>query len=105
MTWHVCVLNCVEMQISGATDARASCVPSVLTAHGQFKLADKFPEHPPPGRFMREIRLADRISEDTASVQAFPWPEGHGLEVVLPKQRNVTEEREVRLLLPLRATR
>lgn len=100
MPCHAMLCNLREMQISGATDARASCVPSVLTAHGQFKLADKAPEHPPPGRFTREIRLGERLSEDTANIKACVWAEGHGLQVVLPKQRNVTEEREVRMLLP-----
>ncbi|KAH7316000.1 hypothetical protein KP509_21G073800 [Ceratopteris richardii] len=63
-----------------------------------FELTDPFPEHCPPGEFVREIALATRIPED-AELEAFYVETGAGLEIMVPKHHDTCEEREVRVFL------
>ena len=59
-----------------------------------FKLADPYPEHCPPGEFVREIPLPTRIPED-ATLEAYRDETGTGLEIMVPKFRVGPEEHEV----------
>ncbi|WOG91579.1 hypothetical protein DCAR_0310828 [Daucus carota subsp. sativus] len=52
-----------------------------------FKLADPFPEHCPPGEFIRQIPLPTRIPEDEHRLRYIYWcregPEEHEVRVCL----------------------
>ncbi|CAI5467278.1 unnamed protein product [Closterium sp. Yama58-4] len=56
-------------------------------------------EHCPVGPFEREVQLPQRIPEN-ADVAASVSADGSGIELLVPKLMAVTEEREVRVLLP-----
>ncbi|KAH7307130.1 hypothetical protein KP509_22G047300 [Ceratopteris richardii] len=64
-----------------------------------FELTDPSPEHCPPGEFVREIALTTRIPEN-AELEAFYTEAGAGLEILIPKHDDVSEEREVRVFWP-----
>lgn len=64
-----------------------------------FELTDLSPEHCRPGEFIREIALATRIPEN-AELEAFYVEAGAGLEILVPKHNEFSEEREVHVFLP-----
>ncbi|KAG2586981.1 hypothetical protein PVAP13_5NG088900 [Panicum virgatum] len=71
----------------------------IIKRHGRtFKLTDPFPEHCPPGKFVREIPLATRIPED-AKIEAYYDETGTGLEIMVPKHRVGPEEHEVQVCM------
>ncbi|KAJ7524327.1 hypothetical protein O6H91_17G000800 [Diphasiastrum complanatum] len=74
-------------------------MPFVTRGDRTFKLTDPNPEHCPPGEFVREIELATRIPEN-AELKAFYVEASAGLEIMVPKHHNSSEEREVRVYLP-----
>lgn len=82
---------------------KVSCVstarmPFIKRHDRTFKLTDPTPEHCPPGEFIREIPLPNRIPED-AKLEAYYDETGTMLEVIVPKNRVGPEEHEVRVCL------
>lgn len=82
---------------------KVSCVstsgmPFIKRHDRTFKLTDPFPEHCPPGEFVREIPLATRIPED-ANIEAYYDGPGSVLEIMVPRLRVGPEEHEVRVCL------
>ncbi|KAE8720216.1 HSP20-like chaperones superfamily protein isoform 2 [Hibiscus syriacus] len=75
-----------------------ACVPVIKRNDRTFKLTDPFPEHCPPGEFIREIPLPTRIPDD-AKLEAYGDETGIGLEIIVPKHRTGPEEHEVRVCL------
>lgn len=74
-------------------------IPFIKRHDRTFKLTDPFPEHCPPGEFIREIPLATRIPED-AKLEAYYDESGAILEIMVPKLRvGPEEEHEVRVCL------
>lgn len=71
----------------------------LIKRHGRtFKLTDPNPEHCPTGDFVREITLPTWIPDD-AKLEAYCDESGTVLEILVPKQRAVPEEHEVRVCL------
>lgn len=83
------------VKISCVSTAR---MPFVKRHDRTFKLTDPFPEHCPPGEFVREIPLATRIPED-AKLEAYYDETGTGLEIMVPKHRVGPEEHEVQVCM------
>lgn len=82
---------------------KVSCVstarmPLIKRQDRTFKLTDPTPEHCPPGEFIREIPLPNRIPED-AKLEAYRDETGAMLEIIVPKHRVGPEEHEVRVCL------
>ncbi|TXG49756.1 hypothetical protein EZV62_025631 [Acer yangbiense] len=82
---------------------KISCVstagmPFIKRHDRTFKLTDPAPEHCPPGEFIREIPLPNRIPED-AKLEAYRDETGTMLEIIVPKNRIGPEEHEVRVCL------
>lgn len=75
-----------------------SRMPFIKRRDRTFKLTDPFPEHCPPGEFVREIPLSTRIPED-ATIEAYYDGPGTSLEILVPKLREGPEEHEVRVCL------
>jgi hypothetical protein len=73
-------------------------MPFIKRRDRTFKLTDPFPEHCPPGEFVREIPLATRIPED-AKIEAYYNKIGTGLEIMVPKHRVGPEEHEVQVCM------
>jgi hypothetical protein len=73
-------------------------MPYIKRHDRTFKLTDPFPEHCPPGEFVREIPLATRIPED-AKIEAYYDETGTGLEIMVPKHRVGPEEHEVQVCM------
>ncbi|KAE8682070.1 Heat shock protein 70 [Hibiscus syriacus] len=73
-----------------------ACMPLIKRHDRTFKLTDPAPEHCPPGEFVREIPLPDRIPEN-AKLEAYHDETGTMLEIIVPKQRGGPEEHEVRV--------
>ncbi|CAN1174009.1 hypothetical protein LINPERPRIM_LOCUS9636 [Linum perenne] len=83
------------VKISCVSTAR---MPFIERHDRTFKLTDPTPEHCPPGEFLREIPLPNRIPED-AKLEAYRDETGTMLEVIVPKHRVGPEEHEVRVCL------
>ncbi|KAJ4719854.1 HSP20-like chaperones superfamily protein [Melia azedarach] len=75
-----------------------ACMPFIKRHDRTFKLTDPTPEHCPPGEFIREIPLPNRIPED-AKLEAYHDETGTMLEIIVPKNRVGPEEHEVRVCL------
>ncbi|KAF2296048.1 hypothetical protein GH714_035854 [Hevea brasiliensis] len=75
-----------------------ACMPFIKRHDRTFKLTDPTPEHCPPGEFIREIPLPNRIPED-AELEAYRDETGTMLEIIVPKYRVGPEEHEVRVCL------
>ncbi|XP_065870131.1 uncharacterized protein [Euphorbia lathyris] len=75
-----------------------ACMPFIKRHDRTFKLTDPTPEHCPPGEFIREIPLPNRIPED-AKLEAYRDETGTMLEIIVPKNRLGPEEHEVRVCL------
>lgn len=75
-----------------------ACMPFIKKHDRTFKLTDAAPEHCPPGEFVREIPLPNRIPED-AKLEAYGDETGTMLEIIVPKHRVGPEEHEVRVCL------
>lgn len=73
-----------------------ACMPFIKRHDRTFKLTDPAPEHCPPGEFIREILLPNRIPED-AKLEAYRDETGTMLEIIVPKHRVGPEEHEVRV--------
>lgn len=84
------------VKVHGYSIAR---MPLVIRGERTFKLMDQSPEHCPQGEFVREISLATRIP-DNAELKAFYVEASAGLEIMVPKHTQFSEEREVRVFLP-----
>ncbi|RWR86052.1 hypothetical protein CKAN_01493400 [Cinnamomum micranthum f. kanehirae] len=63
-------------------------IPFIKRHDRTFKLTDPFPEHCPPGEFIREIPLATRIPED-AKLEAYYDESGAILEIMARVSKNV----------------
>ncbi|OAY46070.1 hypothetical protein MANES_07G114300v8 [Manihot esculenta] len=74
-----------------------ACMPFIKRHDRTFKLTDPTPEHCPPGEFIREIPLPNRIPED-AKLEAYRDETGTMLEIIVPKHRVGPEEHEVQML-------
>ncbi|KAL5734740.1 hypothetical protein ACOSP7_032601 [Xanthoceras sorbifolium] len=83
------------VKISCVSTAR---MPFIKRHDRTFKLTDPTPEHCPPGEFIREIPLPNRIPED-AKLEAYRDETGTMLEIIVPKNRVGPEEHEVRVCL------
>ncbi|KAL8509054.1 hypothetical protein ACS0TY_016304 [Phlomoides rotata] len=82
---------------------KVSCIstsrtPFIKRHNRTFKLSDPSSEHCPPGEFVREIPLSNRIPED-ANIEAYYDGPGTVLEILVPKLRDRPEEHEVRVCL------
>ncbi|GAA0148889.1 hypothetical protein LIER_08205 [Lithospermum erythrorhizon] len=75
-----------------------SRVPLIKRQGRTFKLSDPSSEHCPPGEFVREIPLSNRIPED-AMIEAYFDGSGTTLEILVPKLPDGPEEHEVRVCL------
>ncbi|XP_010499176.1 PREDICTED: uncharacterized protein LOC104776752 [Camelina sativa] len=75
-----------------------ACEPFIKRHDRTFKLTDPTPEHCPPGEFVREVSLPNRIPDD-AKLEAYRDETGTTLEVLVPKHRMGPEEHEVRVCL------
>ncbi|KAJ8765849.1 hypothetical protein K2173_020365 [Erythroxylum novogranatense] len=75
-----------------------ACMPFIKRHDRTFKLTDPTPEHCPPGEFVREIPLQNRIPED-AKLEAYRDETGTMLEIIVPKHRVGPEEHEVHVCL------
>ncbi|XP_010520119.1 PREDICTED: uncharacterized protein LOC104799350 [Tarenaya hassleriana] len=75
-----------------------TCMPFIKRHDRTFKLSDPAPEHCPPGEFVREISLPNRIPDD-AKLEAYRDETGTMLEIMVPKHRTGPEEHEVRVCL------
>lgn len=78
--------------------ASTACEPFIKRHDRTFKLTDPTPEHCPPGEFVREVSLPNRIPDD-AKLEAYRDETGTTLEVLVPKHRTGPEEHEVRVCL------
>ncbi|XP_059628151.1 uncharacterized protein LOC132270947 [Cornus florida] len=94
VTWR----NTLSHGIVKISCVSTGCMPIVKRQDRTFKLADRAPEHCPPGEFIREIPLATRIPED-AKLEAYCDKTGTMLEIIVPKHRVGPEEHEVRVCL------
>ncbi|CAI5982657.1 unnamed protein product [Closterium sp. NIES-65] len=105
-----CNLSCLRVTWRNAGAAgivKISCAaifppPSVSRSGRTFRQVSRsqWPgEHCPVGPFEREVQLPQRIPEN-ADVAASVSADGSGIELLMPKLMAVTEEREVRVLLP-----
>ncbi|CAI5490420.1 unnamed protein product [Closterium sp. Naga37s-1] len=105
-----CNLSCLRVTWRNAGAAgivKISCAaifppPSVSRSGHTFRQVSpsQWPgEHCPVGPFEREVQLPQRIPEN-ADVAASVSADGSGIELLVPKLMAVTEEREVRVLLP-----
>ncbi|CAM0878729.1 unnamed protein product [Alopecurus aequalis] len=83
------------VKIACVSTARA---PFVRRHDRTFRLTDPWPEHCPPGEFVREIPLPTRIPED-ARLEAYYDETGTGLEIMVPKHRVGPEEHEVQVCM------
>ncbi|KAK4799417.1 hypothetical protein SAY86_024782 [Trapa natans] len=75
-----------------------SGAPFIKRHNRTFKLTDPSSEHCPPGEFVREIPLPNRIPED-ANIEAYYDGPGSVLEIMVPKLPVGPEEHEVRVCL------
>lgn len=73
-----------------------ACMPFIKRHDRTFKLTDPAPEHCPPGEFIREIPLPNRIPEN-AKLEAYRDETGTMLEIIVPKHLVGPEEHEVRV--------
>uniref|UniRef100_A0A6V7QU93 Hsps-like putative alpha-crystallin-like domain-containing protein n=1 Tax=Ananas comosus var. bracteatus TaxID=296719 RepID=A0A6V7QU93_ANACO len=94
VSWRNTITHGV-VKISCVSTAR---MPFIKRHDRTFKLTDPFPEHCPPGEFIREIPLATRIPED-AKLEAYYDESGTGLEIMVPKHRVGPEEHEVHVCM------
>ncbi|KAG7553857.1 HSP20-like chaperone [Arabidopsis suecica] len=95
VSWRNNITNGI-VKVTGLSTSRASFVKR---RDRTFKLVDQTAEHCPPGEFMREIQLPNRIPEE-ANIEAYFDGTGPVLEIVVPKLRGgVEEEHEVRVCL------
>jgi HSP20 family molecular chaperone IbpA len=95
VTWR----NSITNGILKVTGSSTSLAPLVKRRDRTFKLVDQTAEHCPPGEFMREIQLPNRIPEE-ANVEAYFDGTGPVLEILVPKLRGgVEEEHEVMVCL------
>ncbi|KAG7549246.1 HSP20-like chaperone [Arabidopsis thaliana x Arabidopsis arenosa] len=95
VSWRNNITNGI-VKVTGMSTSRASFVKR---RDRTFKLVDQTAEHCPPGEFMREIQLPNRIPEE-ANIEAYFDGTGPVLEIVVPKLRGgVEEEHEVRVCL------
>ncbi|XP_042427433.1 uncharacterized protein LOC122014944 [Zingiber officinale] len=92
LSWRNNLMNGI-LKIFCVSTAR---MPYVKRHDRTFKLTDTFPEHCPPGEFVREITLPTRIPED-AKLEAYYDEAGSLLEIIVPKHRVGPEEHEVRV--------
>ncbi|CAH8321934.1 unnamed protein product [Eruca vesicaria subsp. sativa] len=94
VSWRNSITNGI-VKVTGSSTSRA---PLVKRRERTFKLVDdKTAEHCPPGEFMREIQLPNRIPEE-ANIEAYFDGMGPVLEILVPKLK-VEEEHEVRVCL------
>ncbi|XP_013668288.2 uncharacterized protein LOC106372588 [Brassica napus] len=95
VSWRNSISNGI-VKVTGSSTSRA---PLVKRRERTFKLVDQTAEHCPPGEFMREIQLPNRIPEE-ANIEAYFDGTGPVLEIMVPKLRGgVEEEHEVRVCL------
>ncbi|KAL1195651.1 hypothetical protein V5N11_019677 [Cardamine amara subsp. amara] len=95
VTWRNSITNGI-VKVTGLSTSRASFVKR---RERTFKLIDQTAEHCPPGEFMREVQLPNRIPEE-ANIEAYFDGMGPVLEILVPKLRGgVEEEHEVRVCL------
>lgn len=97
VTWR----NSITNGIVKVTASSTSQAPLVKRRERTFKLVvdQTVAEHCPPGEFMREIQLPNRIPEE-ANVEAYFDGTGPVLEILVPKLRGgVEEEHEVMVCL------
>ncbi|KAF3551521.1 hypothetical protein DY000_02000083 [Brassica cretica] len=95
VSWRNSITNGI-VKVTGSSTSRA---PLVKRRERTFKLVDQTAEHCPPGEFMREIQLPNRIPEE-ANIEAYFDGTGPVLEILVPKLRGgVEEEHEVRVCL------
>ncbi|XP_010452090.1 PREDICTED: uncharacterized protein LOC104734257 [Camelina sativa] len=94
VSWRNSITNGI-VKVTGMSTSRASYVKR---RNRTFKLVDQTAEHCPPGEFMREIQLPNRIPEE-ANIEAYFDGTGPVLEIVVPKLSGVEEEHEVRVCL------
>ncbi|KAJ0235084.1 hypothetical protein HA466_0267040 [Hirschfeldia incana] len=95
VSWRNSITNGI-VKVTGSSTSRA---PLVKRRERTFKLVDQTAEHCPPGEFMREIQLPNRIPEE-ANIEAYFDGTGPVLEILVPKLRGgVEEEHEVRICL------
>uniref|UniRef100_A0A1J3G2D5 HSP20-like chaperones superfamily protein n=1 Tax=Noccaea caerulescens TaxID=107243 RepID=A0A1J3G2D5_NOCCA len=95
VTWRNSITNGIVKVMGSST----SLAPLVKRRDRTFKLVDQTAEHCPPGEFMREIQLPNRIPEE-ANVEAYFDGTGPVLEILVPKLRGgVEEEHEVRVCI------
>ncbi|KAJ0244059.1 hypothetical protein HA466_0200180 [Hirschfeldia incana] len=95
VSWRNTITNGI-VKVTGSSTSRA---PLVKRRERTFKLVDQTAEHCPPGEFMREIQLPNRIPEE-ANIEAYFDGTGPVLEILVPKLRGgVEEEHEVRVCL------
>jgi hypothetical protein len=90
--------NTLTRGIVKITCVSTARMPFIKRHDRAFKLTDPFPEHCPPGEFVREIPLATRIPED-AKIEAYYDETGTGLEIMVPKNRVGPEEHEVQVCM------
>ncbi|XWS66009.1 hypothetical protein CRYUN_Cryun05aG0163300 [Craigia yunnanensis] len=94
VTWTNATLHGI-VKISCVSTA---CMPFIKRHDRTFKLTDPAPEHCPPGEFIREISLPNRIPED-AKLEAYRDETGTMLEIIVPKHQVGPEEHEVTVCL------
>ncbi|CAN8257354.1 unnamed protein product [Cochlearia groenlandica] len=95
VSWKNSITNGI-VKVTGSSTSRA---PLVKRRERTFKLVDQSVEHCPPGEFIREIQLPNRIPEE-AKIEAYFDGTGPVLEILVPKLRGgVEEEHEVRVCL------
>ncbi|KAF8397511.1 hypothetical protein HHK36_016428 [Tetracentron sinense] len=94
VTWRNTLTHGI-VKISCVSTAR---FPFIKRHDRTFKLTDPYPEHCPPGEFIREISLTTRIPED-AKLEAYYDEMGTVLEILVPKQHVGLEEHEVHVCL------
>ncbi|XP_023635974.1 uncharacterized protein LOC17881070 [Capsella rubella] len=95
VSWRNNITNGI-VKVTALSTSRASYVKR---RDRTFKLVDQTAEHCPPGEFMREIQLPNRIPEE-AKIEAYFDGTGPVLEIVVPKLRGgMEEEHEVRVCL------
>lgn len=94
VTWW----NTITHGVVKISSVSTACSPFIKRNDRTFKLTDSYPEHCPPGEFIREIPLPARIPDD-AKLEAYGDETGTGLEIIVPKHRVGPEEHEVRVCL------
>ncbi|KAI3908383.1 hypothetical protein MKW98_027888 [Papaver atlanticum] len=94
VTWRNTLTHGI-VKISSVSTAR---MPFIKKHDRTFKLSDPFPEHCPPGEFVREIPLPTRIPED-ANLEAYYDETGTMLDIMVPKHHEGSEEHEVHVCL------